>query len=564
MNRTKMSGRLWRRSGLMALAISSVLNGASIASADTGVAPQALTGVLGYRGSSQHTGQYAVVGPQSLKLDWYVAGADDVNASVAIRADGTIYTVSTDGVLRASSSSGTELWTSQLGTRSYGAPVLTEDGDRIILGDQKGRVRAWNAGDGSGVWVSANYGQVLGAVSIGKNSLIWFIANNKRLVALKPDGTEATVVSLPADGVGTPAISLDGTVVIATIDGRVRRFSPTGDPTSWETALPASPTTSVVIGPDGNLYVGATTEMVAIAADSPAVLWRKSIGTPIRSEPAVGSDGSVYFGADDGKVYGISADGQTRWSDQTGAPVVSSPAIDAEGNVYIGSGDSIVYGYTSSGKRIATFRAFDAVNSPVVIGPNGNLFVGSRDNRMYALRDNTRNFASSPADRIGGDLIRDPATGMVYVIINGKRSHVPDPVTLARLGVGSRVPINATPEELAKVPVSTPIPALTDGSIISSSTGAVYRVSNGERVPMPEGAVNAIAAPDQVIRTVPLSVADGRIVKGTDERAYVIENGSRHWLTTAAALSRLGKSWSDVHLVTDSVLKGLFAGAQVD
>jgi len=442
--------------------------------------------------------------------------------------------------------------------------VLTREGDLVLLGDQKGRVRAWNATDGTGVWVSANYGQVLGAVTIGTNDYIWFLANNNRLVALKPDGTEETVVTLPADGVGTPAITADGTVVIATVDGRVRRFSKNGDPLTWETALPAAPTTSVAIGANGNLYVGANTEMVAIARDTPAILWRKSIGSPIHSEPAVGLDGSVYFGANDGKVYSISADGQTRWSDQTGAPVQSSPAIDSLGNVYIGSADSIVYGYTSTGKRIATFRAFDAVNSAVVIGPNGNLFVGSRDNRLYALRDNARSFASSPADRIGGDLIRDQATGMVYVLINGKRSHVPDPVTLARLGVSSRTPINATPEELAKVPVTTPIPSLLDGAVISSSTGAIYRIEGGERVPVPEGAANAVAAPDQVIRTLPLGVSDGRLVKGTDERVYVIEGGNKRWITSASALSRLGKAWSDVHLVPDSVLMGFATGARID
>ena len=564
MNRAIWPTGFWRRSGLVALTISSIFSGVSLASADTGVYPQVSSAVLGYRGSSQHAGQYAVVGPQSLQVDWYVAGVDDVNAPVAIRADGTIYTVSTDGVLRALSRTGSEVWKSDLGTRSYGAPVLTTDGELVVLGDQKGLVRAWNASNGSGVWTSANYGQVLGPVSIGKNRLIWFLADNNRLVALKPDGTEETVVTLPAGGIGTPAITADGTVVIATVDGRVRRFSTTGDPTSWETVLPAAPTTSVVIGSNGNLYVGAKTEMVAIAANSPAILWRKSIGSLIQSEPAVGLDGSVYFGSNDGRVYAISADGETRWSDQTGAPVVSSPAIDALGNVYIGSGDSIVYGYSSTGKRIATFRAFDAVNSAVVLGPNGNLFVGSRDNRMYALRDNTRNFASSPADSIGGDLIRDQATGMVYVVINGKRSHVPDPVTLVRLGVGSRAPINATPEELAKVPVSTPIPSLLDGSIISSSTGALYRVLNGERVPVPEGAANATAAPDQVIRTLPISASNGRVVKGTDERVYVIEGGFRRWITSASALSRLGKAWSDVHLVTDGVLKGLTVGEPVD
>ena len=138
MNRAIWPNRFWRRSGLVALTISSIFSGGSLASADSGVSPLASTAVLGYRGSSQHSGQYAVAGPQSLKVDWYVAGVDDVNAPVAIRADGTIYTVSTDGVLRALSSSGTELWTSQLGTRSYGSPVLTREGDLVLVGDQKG------------------------------------------------------------------------------------------------------------------------------------------------------------------------------------------------------------------------------------------------------------------------------------------------------------------------------------------------------------------------------------------------------------------------------------------
>jgi len=90
MNRAIWPNRFWRRSGLVALTISSIFSGGSLASADSGVSPLVSTAVLGYRGSSQHSGQYAVAGPQSLKVDWYVAGVDDVNAPVAIRVDGTI------------------------------------------------------------------------------------------------------------------------------------------------------------------------------------------------------------------------------------------------------------------------------------------------------------------------------------------------------------------------------------------------------------------------------------------------------------------------------------------
>jgi hypothetical protein len=153
---------------------------------------------------------------------------------------------------------------------------------------------------------------------------------------------------------------------------------------------------------------------------------------------------------------------------------------------------------------------------------------------------------------VGGDLVRDASTGKVYVLIDGTRRWVPDPVTLSRLGLGSRLPISATGAELARVPAGPDLPALTEGALIRSSTGATYRVIDGQRDWLPDGSVGAVDAPDQVVRTLPFSPANGIAIMGTDEKVYVVEDGFRRWARSAEALQGRGISWFAVHLVTDT------------
>jgi len=545
----------------IAAAVTAALAPIGVASLDVN-APTISTSITGFRGNGGHTGAFAVTGPQSLVLKYSVTADDDVNAAVAIGPDGIAYMASKDGVVRALSASGVELWKSTLQTPTVSAPVLTPNGDQVIIGDQRGRVKAFNAKTGDGLWVTPRYGQVLGAVTIGAEGRVWFTSTDQRLIGLDPDGSLHRLVTMPADAIGSPAVGPDNSLYVATSDQRLRKFSPDGDQI-FATELPYAPSTAPVVNGASAVTVGVNTEVIRIDGSNGAVVWRKSLGARIRSMPAVSDHDVTYVGADDGRVVAIGRDGNTIWTAQTGGVVLSAPAVDATGNVYVGSGDAILYGFDRTGARIGTYRAFDAIDSPVTIGPDGTLFVGSRDNRLYAIRDNAKRFASSPADRIGGDLVRDATTGKVYAMIDGRRRWIPDAVTLGRLGLGSRIPITVTPAELTKISEGPSLPSLTEGSIIRSSTGAVYRISDGQRTWLVDGDPTAADAPDQVIRTVAMTPTNGAAIKGLDDRVYVIEDGFRRWAQSAEALRARNITWADVHLVNDALRDSLPVGVPI-
>ena len=545
----------------LATAVTAALAPVSVASLDT-VGSTYVPAVYAYRGDSGHSGAFPVLGPQSFILKYSVTADEDVNASVAVGTDGTAYMASRDGVVRAISSTGAELWKATLGAATVSGPVLTPDGERLIVGDQKGRVKAWNAKTGDGAWVSARYGQILGPVAIGAEGRVWFAATDQRLIGLDPDGSLHRTVTMPADSIGTPAIASDNSIFVATMDNRLRKYSADGDQ-AFATELPYAPSTAPVVSENVTVTLGVDTEVIRIDAANGAVMWRKSLGVRIRSMPAVGTDGITYVGADDGRVVAIGPDGNTLWTAQTGGAVVSAPAVDQSGTVYVGSGDAILYAFNRSGARVATYRAFDAIDSPITIAPDGTVFAGSRDNRLYALRDNSRRYSSSPADRVGGDLLRDTTTGRVYALIDGFRRWIPDPVTLSRLGLGSRLPISVNAAELSRIPPGPDLPALTEGTVIRSTTGAMYRIVDGQRSWVSDGDPSAFDAPDQVVRTLPLVVPNGGAIKGSDDRVYVLEDGTRRWVQSADALRSRGIPWSAVHLVTDTYRDSLPLGLPI-
>lgn len=542
----------------VAAAVSAALSPAGVTFADS-LAPASINLVSAFRGNPGHTGAFSVAGPQTFVLKYTVTTDDDVNSSVAVGSDGTAYVTSKDGVVRAISASGVEVWKSAMGTDTVSSPVLTADGEQLIVGDQKGRVKAWNARTGDGAWITPRYGQVLGAVALGAEGRVWFASTEKRLIGLDRDGSLHRIVSLPADAIGSPAIGPDASIYVATADRRLRKLSPDGDQV-LAIDLPYTPTTPPVVGADSAVTLGVDTEVIRIDGTNGAIAWRKSLGVRVRSMPAVGPDGAAYVGTDDGRLVAIGADGATKWTAQTGASILSAPAVDASGTVYVGSGDAILYAFDTNGIRLENYRAFDAIDSPITIGPDGTLYAGSRDNRVYAIRDGARRFTSSPADQVGGDLIRDGSTGKVYALIDGTRRWVPDPVTLSRLGLGSRVPVTATAAELAKLKVGPDLPSLTDGSLVRSSTGATYRIVDGQRMSVPDGDPTAVEAPDQVVRAVALAPANGIAIKGIDDRVYIVEDGFRRWAQSSASLDARSISWAAVHLVSDKTRDALPLG----
>lgn len=78
--------------------------------------------------------------------------------------------------------------------------------------------------------------------------------------------------------------------------------------------------TTVLIGPDGVLYVGGMDGKVyAVRSADGAVLWVADTGGAIQTPGTIGPDGTLYFGNLAGKATAISPDGRIKWSRDLGA-----------------------------------------------------------------------------------------------------------------------------------------------------------------------------------------------------------------------------------------------------
>ncbi len=522
-----------------------------------------------FHANAQHTGLSAVPGPYTPVLAWYVPLSDDVDASPVVGADGTSYGASTDGTVLAVNPDGSVRWVFNAGARIYGSPVLSEDG-KILIGDVSGRFRALNAADGTVAWTATGLGSVRGTAAVGRDGTIYVGTDAPALVAL--DGiTGQERFRLPADQavVAAPAIGPSGDVFWGGLDSRLRRMSPAGD-VRWDVALDGPIAQAPSIGADGTLYVGAGASLLAISPDTGSLLWRVGAGAPVMTSPAIGPDGTLYVGADNGQVLAVASSGSIRWQYQTGAAVRSSPAVGPNGLVYVGSADSNLYVLDQSGRLAGTFHALDGFFSSPAIGPTGMLYVGSRDNHFYALRDDVRAFTQSPPDRLGGDLVRDPSTGKVYVLVDGQRRYLPDPATQQLLGLGGRLPVNLTAAELVRYPEGPALPSLAEGRVIQTTNGAVYVIRGGKRVwiPSPEAFTaggytwaQVVPVEDRVARSIPLDLQEGMALKGTGDRVYLYSGGQRRWISSLDAFVARGLTWSQVHYVSDAALQAIPEGA---
>jgi outer membrane protein assembly factor BamB len=529
-----------------------------------------------YLGNNRHSGLSAATGPRLFALAWYTNTGDDVDSSAVIANDGSVYISSQNGTLQARKADGGEKWTHTQVARVYASPVLGLDGE-VLIGDLRGVFRAFNPDNGTVRWTVQGLGSVRGTAVVGNDGTVYVGTEAGQLIALdsRNAGKEKFRVTARGGVVTAPAIAPTGDVYWAANDGQLRRMSASGN-VIWSLAFDGPIQASPSIGPDGTVYVGAGSSILALAGDSGAVLWRFGTGAPVATTPVQGPDGTVYAGADNGKFFAVAPGGTERWEHQSGAPIKGSAGVGADGTVYVGSGDSSIYAFNgATGQLLSSYQALDSVYGSISIGGDGKVFAGSRDNRLYALRDDVRTFNTSPSattgDRIGGDVVRDPADGRVFVIVDGQRRFIPDPQTQLVLGLTTPVPRNLNASELVRYPEGPPLPSLKDGTVLRASNGPLYVIQGAKREwvrSLDDFTARGLrwedvqAVDDRVLRSVTLDVQDGMLLKGPGERVYLITGGQRSWLTTPQALARYG-DWSQVHYVSDAQLGAYAEGPQI-
>ena len=523
-----------------------------------------------HQGDAQHSGRSTAAGPAEPTLAWSVTSDAAFAAGAVIGASNSIYVVADDGHVRMFSPNGQELWSRRLGAKVGATPALTAQGD-VLIAALDGTLHALDQANGATRWTFDSGSDIRGSPAVAADGSIVFGTDAGDLFVLTPAGQERSRRRAGGGAAifGPPTIGPGDVIYWGAQDARVYAGSIHGG-VLWSKQLRAPVEAGPVIGADGTVYVAANS-LWALDPLLGAERWHAPTGGHVRATPAVGTDGTVYVTAASGLVSAIAPDGAVRWTYQTGGDLRASPAIAGNGLIYVPAGDSLLYVFDASGQLVGTFKTFDGLWASPAIGSDGRLYLGGRNQRFYALQEGGRVFGQSPPDRLGGNLLRDPVTGRVFVLVDGIRRHIPDPTTQLLLGLAGRT-VNATALELARYPEGAPLPTIHEGTLLRSQNGPVYVVQDKRRVWVRSMAqfiaggyrwAEVRTVDDRVIRSQALEPSEGLLLAGSGDEVYVIEAGKRRWISSLAAFAARGYRWDQVHPVSDTALQAIALGAPI-
>ena len=288
---------------------------------------------------------------KALRWRFFSTDEDEFMSPPSVGDDGTVYIGCANDSFYALNPDGSRKWASYLGDEvlagaaigTGGTVFVHTTGDSLLALSPAG-ARLWSYRTGGGV----------SSPVIGKDGTVFVASQDGTLYALDPSsGGRKWDYSMAATEIAaSPAIDdALGVIYIADDEGRVGSVN-TGDGSdNWQVRVGEGPS-SLVIGPDHTVYLGADGKLYALNHESGAARW--SYTPPMSfaavSTPAVAANGSVYFLATLGKkdfsepdtLYAVNADGSRRWACALGEgysdETMSAPKLDSEGNIYIGSG----------------------------------------------------------------------------------------------------------------------------------------------------------------------------------------------------------------------------------
>ncbi|RJO63744.1 MAG: hypothetical protein C4523_19575 [Myxococcales bacterium] len=236
-------------------------------------------------------------------------------------------------------------------------------------------------------WIFETEGDVASAPAIAADGTIYVASGDGKVYALYDDGAVKWIYETGAASSVTPAIGADGAVYVGSQDATLYAFTPTGL-LRWSADL-GGPVgrSSPAIGGSGLVYLGAHNNVLyAVNRTNSLITWLFPSAGQIDSSPAVGEDGTIYVGSQDQKLYAIRSNGTLKWSLTTVGPLRGSPAIGADGTIYIGTQDGRLHALDAAGgARWSSDSGGEIRYASPAIGQDGTIYIGNREGALTAF-----------------------------------------------------------------------------------------------------------------------------------------------------------------------------------
>ncbi|MEO2061904.1 MAG: PQQ-binding-like beta-propeller repeat protein [Christiangramia sp.] len=293
---------------------------------------------------------------ESAELKWAsnAIGAELPNAP-SIGPDGNIYINAWNddfAINKLNAADGALMWSGAINTDvSNNTPAIDSEGN-VYHGSRaqspNGGIYSWTS-EGEKRWEITNVGAFYASpvISADESTVYFFNTDNGQIWAVNAeDGTQKWETPVGAgNGIYGTSLSVDadGTIYYTT-KTQVVAITDEGETGAikWEIEVDDASNSGVVIGPEGDLYVGSLGGLLSLNASDGSVNWTYDIEIA-ESVPAVDVNGNIYVGSTDGFLYIFNPDGGQIKALELGDNIVNSPTITEDGTVYVeASSNSII------------------------------------------------------------------------------------------------------------------------------------------------------------------------------------------------------------------------------
>lgn len=245
---------------------------------------------------------------------WKYELPDQAVAAPVVADSGAVYVVTRDQQLTAVASDGSGLWTFTGDSYMNHAPAIDADGSVLIPTEDK----LWRlSSEGIGIWLHPFDGQIAGTPAVDGLGNVYVPILERELVKIDAWNNELWSFALEGYAAGSPAITLEGDIIIGDRDGHV--YSVAADGTNnWTNpdkfTSDDAVTTSIIVGRNEN--------------------------------SAASNDTRIYFGTRGREFYALDENGSERWRLETDGYIVATPALTKFGVIYVVDKEGKLYALT--------------------------------------------------------------------------------------------------------------------------------------------------------------------------------------------------------------------------
>lgn len=183
-------------------------------------------------------------------------------------------------------------------------------------------------------WAFDTGGPIEAAPALLDDGTIIVASLGGKLHGISPDGAPKFSVDLDDRVYGSPLV-LDNEIYVGSDARRFFALSPEGR-IRFRLETHGDADTGATVTPWGGIVFAAGRMIYAIEPNG-TLIYRVRTQRKTFASPAVGEDGTVFVGSQDDHVYAIDEKGSVKWRVDVGADADGGPAIADDGTVYVGT-----------------------------------------------------------------------------------------------------------------------------------------------------------------------------------------------------------------------------------